>query len=47
MIKRKPLSAFFGVLSKESGERLEKAEYDLRKIRNKAHASRVKNIVEA
>ena len=42
--KRKPLSSFFGVLSKESGEKLEKAIYDARK-RNKAlHVERIRKI---
>lgn len=35
VLKRKPLSDFFGVLSEESGERFEKAVYTLRKKRNK------------
>jgi len=45
--KRKPLSSFFGILSEESGEQLEKAVYELRKKRNEAHRVRIKKIVEA
>ncbi|MBI2580290.1 antitoxin VapB family protein [Candidatus Woesearchaeota archaeon] len=45
--KRKPLSSFFGVLGKESGEKLELAVKELRKKRNKAHQLRLKRIVEA
>jgi len=35
IVRRKPLSAFFGVLSEESGERLEKAIIKLRKYAGK------------
>jgi predicted CopG family antitoxin len=42
--KRKPLSAFFGALSKESGERLERAVSELRERRNAAHRARMKHI---
>jgi predicted CopG family antitoxin len=45
--KRKPLSAFFGVLGKESGERLEKAVLEMRKRRNEAHRARMKEIIRA
>ncbi len=46
MAKRKPLSAFFGVLSPESGERLEKAVRELRKKRNEAHQKRIRQIAK-
>lgn len=45
--KRKPLSSFFGVLSKESGERLENAVIEARKRRNEAHRARMEKIVDA
>ena len=45
--KRKPLSSFFGVLSEECGKQLEKAVYELRKKRNEAHQTRIKQIVES
>lgn len=45
--KRKPLSDFFGVLSKESGERLEKTVYELRKRRNEVHRERMKRIIKS
>ncbi len=45
--KRKHLSEFFGVLSKESGERLEKTIMEMRKKRTEAHAARIKKIVDA
>ena len=44
--KRKPLSSFYGVLSKESGKRLEKTIVELRKARNKAHQERLKRIAD-
>ncbi len=44
--KRKPLSYFYGALSKEGGERLEKTIKEMRKTRNKAHHRRLKQIVE-
>lgn len=44
--KRKPLSSFFGVLSRESGERLEKTVFELRKKRNETHRARMKHIIE-
>jgi len=43
--KRRPLSDFFGVLSKESGERLEKSIMGLRKRRDEAHRKRMERIV--
>ena len=43
--KRKPLSEFFGTLSRESGERLEKAVYESRKVRNELHRKRMKRII--
>lgn len=45
--KRKPLSFFFGALSKGSGERLEKTVFELRKKRNEAHRARMKHIIGA
>lgn len=42
--KRRPLDDFFGVLSKESGDRLEKAIMKARKRRNLAHKERIKKI---
>lgn len=44
--KRRPLSDFFGVLGKESGERFEKAIMDARKRRNASHQKRIKRIRE-
>ena len=44
---RKSLSEFFGALSKESGERLEKAIMDSRKRRAASHERRIKMIVDA
>lgn len=44
--KRRPLSDFFGVLSKESSDRLEKAILEGRKKRNAAHQRRMKHIAE-
>ena len=44
--KKKPLDMFFGVLSKESGERLEHTIRELRKKRTAAHRARLKHIVE-
>ena len=43
---RKHLNDFFGVLSAESGERLEEAIYDARKKRNKAHKLRIERVVQ-
>ncbi len=45
--KRKPLSQFYGVLSKESADRLEKAIMERRRERNKAHQARLKRIAES
>lgn len=44
--KRKPLSAFFGVLSEESATRLEKTIAELRKKRTESHLARVRKITE-
>ena len=44
---RRPLSDFYGVLGKESGERLEKTMLEMRKKRKEAHAKRMKKIVAA
>ena len=45
--KRKPLSTFFGVLSKESGEKLENTISELRKVRNKTHNVRLNYVVNS
>lgn len=42
--KRKPLSYFYGALSKETGERLEKDIMESRERHKKLHAERVKGI---
>ena len=42
--KRKPLSSFFGTLSEESGKRLEKTVYELRKSRNEVHKIMISNL---
>ncbi len=42
---RKPLSEFFGVLSKKSGERLEKTVLELRKKHNEVHRRRMRSII--
>ena len=42
--KRKPLSYFFGVLGKESGDRFEKAIMEMRKIRSESHEKRIERI---
>ena len=44
--RRKPLSDFFGVLSAETGKRLEEAIYDTRKKRNKTHKLRVERTIQ-
>ena len=44
--KRKPLTSFFGVLSRETGERMEKTIGEMRKKNNKAHHARIKAILE-
>lgn len=44
--KRKSLSLFYGVLSKKTGERLEKGILTMRKKRNEAHKARIKQIIE-
>ena len=43
--KRKPLSSFFGALSKESGESLERAIIERRKRNMKLHRTRMKRII--
>ena len=45
--KRKPLSYFYGCLSKESGEKLENAIMEARKKRNAAHAERLQRLTQA
>lgn len=44
--RMRPLSDFFGILSSESGEKLEKVIYDARKKRNKAHKLKIERIVQ-
>ncbi|MBI2658479.1 antitoxin VapB family protein [Candidatus Woesearchaeota archaeon] len=44
--RRKPLSAFFGALSKKTGERLEREVFGARKKRNQAHRARVNQIAK-
>ncbi len=43
--KKRPLSDFFGVLSKETGDRMEAAMKEVRKQRNAAHHTRIERIV--
>jgi hypothetical protein len=43
--KRKLPSSFYGVLSKETGEKLEKAIIEMRKKRNEAQRIRIKRII--
>ncbi len=43
--KRKSLDYFYGVLSKKTGEKLEKAVKESRKERNKVRENRMKRIV--
>ena len=45
--RRRPLSEFFGILGRKTGERMEEAMIDSRKNRNKAHRARVKYIVKS
>jgi len=45
--KRRPLSDFFGVLSKGTGERMEKAIMESRKKYTKEYAERVKTIAKS
>jgi len=44
--KRRPLSDFYGVISKESGERLEKETMEMRKIHRKLRRERIRRIAE-
>lgn len=45
--RRKPLGEFFGVLSKEGGERLENAIMEMRKKRAAGHKERMRRIAAA
>ncbi len=45
--KKKPLSAFFGILSGKAGEEFEKAILEARKRRNKVHKERMNKVIEA
>ena len=45
--KRKPLSSFYGALSKRTGERMENEIFKMRKKRNDAHKSRIKHIISS
>ncbi|MBI3260595.1 MAG: antitoxin VapB family protein [Ignavibacteriae bacterium] len=40
----KPLSYFYGCISRESGKKLEKAIMKIRKSRNESHAKRLEKI---
>lgn len=42
--RRRPLRDFFGVLSKESGERVERAIGEIRKRRNSAHHKKLREL---
>lgn len=44
--RKRPLSSFFGVLSKESANRLEKAILESRKRYTKSHKERIDRIVK-
>ena len=44
--KRKPLSSFYGILSKESGKKIEKAILENRKIHGRLQGERLKRISE-
>ncbi len=44
--KRKPLSHFFGILSEETGKKLEKSIEEGRRIRNKAHKKRLDVLIK-
>ena len=44
--KRRPLSDFFGILSPETADRMEKTIRKMRDKRNLAHKARIKRIVE-
>jgi len=46
MAGKRPLSDFYGALSKESAEKLEKAVKEGREFRNKIHSARIKRIKE-
>lgn len=44
MAKRKPLFSFYGVLSKESGDSLERVIMERRKAHTKSHMERIERI---
>ena len=44
--KRKSLRTFFGVLSRNTGDLLEKKIFEMRSVRNKSHRARVKEIIK-
>lgn len=44
--KLKPLSSFYGILSKEKGKKLEKNISDLRKNRGELYKKRIERIVK-
>ena len=44
--KRKPLSFFYGCLSKESGKKLEETIMEMRKIRSESHKKRIEKIIK-
>ncbi len=45
--KRRPLSSFYGTLSKKTGERIEKEIFKMRKKRNEAHKNRISGVIDA
>ena len=47
MTNRKPISLFFGALSKGNGEKLENSVKEVRKMRQKGHEKRIERIVAA
>ena len=44
--KRRPLSDFYGILSKESGERFERAIMGFRKQSNEAYTKKIHNLAK-
>ncbi|MFA4820001.1 MAG: antitoxin VapB family protein [Candidatus Aenigmatarchaeota archaeon] len=44
--KRKPLSHFYGALSKESADKLEKSVKEIRKLHRESHKKRLERLVK-
>lgn len=44
--KRKPLSYFYGAISKETANRMEKSIYNLRKIKNEQHKKSTAKLIK-